>query len=281
MSPLSTLALTPDTTLTFPRFNRGGVGDLLDRFWGAFQGTFAAPFGGAAAAAFVPTDIADLRLWVESDMGTFQDRTGAGATTPADDNGEPVGTWQDQSGSGAHLIQITDDSYRPTLVTGGTLPVVRFDGVDNWLKATVSTAQPYTLFVVVQLLARTGLATIFDSTAIFAWDKGEMRVNDSDTTKWDIYGGAFLTQTLPNDTTNLHLYTTVFNGASSLVRDNGVQFATGNVGAGEGTEFEIGAQGAGRYANVDFGAVLLYGGALAAGDITSVETYLNGRHGVY
>lgn len=42
--------LLPDTRLTFPRWQRGGVGDLLDKFWGAFQGAFAAPFGGAAAA---------------------------------------------------------------------------------------------------------------------------------------------------------------------------------------------------------------------------------------
>jgi hypothetical protein len=85
------------------------------------------------AAAFAPTDVAGLQLWLRGDAGTFQD---AARTTAAANDGDPVGGWRDDSGEGDHFSQATA-AKRGTLKTGANgingRAVVRFDGVDDFL----------------------------------------------------------------------------------------------------------------------------------------------------
>src|SRR5262245_39968698 len=87
----------------------------------------------AAAAAFAPTDVAGLQLWLRGDAGTFQD---AARTTAAAADGDPVGGWRDDSGGAHHFSQATA-AKRGTLKTGANgingRSIVRFDGVDDYL----------------------------------------------------------------------------------------------------------------------------------------------------
>ena len=66
-----------------------------------------------------------LMLWLMADMGT---------TTEA---GNAVSKWADQSDSGKEATQVTPE-YQPKLVAGalGGLPLVEFDGTDDFLKLT-------------------------------------------------------------------------------------------------------------------------------------------------
>jgi hypothetical protein len=93
----------------------------------------AAGGGGAAAAAFAPSDISDLVGW-ESDFGTYQERTGASATTAAVADADPIGTWVSKYG-GPYYLVAASDAVRPTLDTGqlNSLPVTLWDGTNDQL----------------------------------------------------------------------------------------------------------------------------------------------------
>ena len=70
-----------------------------------------------------PSTIAGIKLWLKADALALSD-------------GDPVATWTDSSGLGNNATQATSGS-RPTFQTNeinSTLPVVRFDGSDDWLQ---------------------------------------------------------------------------------------------------------------------------------------------------
>lgn len=97
---------------------------------------FSVLFGGRAVTpAFVPSDIANLSLWLKADAGAYQD---AGATTPATADTNPVRLWQDQSGNNNHATAASD-TVRPLLKLNiqNSLPSIRYDGIDDLLN-TVS-----------------------------------------------------------------------------------------------------------------------------------------------
>lgn len=103
-----------------------------------------------AAAGLDPSTIQNLICWLKADNGQlFQD---SARTTPAIANGDPVGSWSDLSGNGKHFSQATS-TKRPTLqknVLGG-YPVLRFDGLDDYLQRTspiIAGTADFTLFVV-------------------------------------------------------------------------------------------------------------------------------------
>lgn len=86
----------------------------------------------------VPQDIPGLRVWLKSDTGCYQERTGASATTPATATNDPVGSWLDQSGGSRHYTAAADGN-RPTIQTSqiNGKPALRFDGTDDYLAASV------------------------------------------------------------------------------------------------------------------------------------------------
>lgn len=70
-----------------------------------------------------------------SDLSTlFQDAAG---TTPVAADGDPVGLMLDKSGNGNHASQSVAAS-RPTFREGGGLRWLEFDGVDDWLRSSLS-----------------------------------------------------------------------------------------------------------------------------------------------
>src|SRR5262245_37132262 len=76
-----------------------------------------------ASKAFTPADVSGLVVWLRADALGLND-------------GDPVGTWTDGSGNGRDLTQATaakKPTYKTNIVNGK--PVVRFDGVDDRLKA--------------------------------------------------------------------------------------------------------------------------------------------------
>lgn len=86
--------------------------------------------GGSAPAIVLPYTTG--RVWhLKSDAGTYQ--TSGGAIAAA--NNDPIGELQDQSGAGRHATQPTA-GLKPLLKTNvlNGLPVIRFDGVDDFLR---------------------------------------------------------------------------------------------------------------------------------------------------
>lgn len=224
----------------------------------------------AAAGGFDPSSISGLQLWLKADVGTFQD---TGLTTPATADADPIGGWQDQSGLGNHVLQSTG-ANRPTLklaIQNGR-SIVRFDGVNDVLTVGLARNQPTTAFIVVKKTA-TGNRYVFDGSntnALFSPDE----------THWQAYSGVALAATaVPS---NWNIVVGVFNGGSSKISINGT-VGTGNAGANNATATSIGAFNAGAAAWFagDVAEVLVYNSALSDANRQSVETYLNGRWGVF
>lgn len=91
---------------------------------------------GNQGVVFTPGQL-DPVLWLEPRRpgALFQSNAG---TTAAAVNGDAVGYIQDLSGNGKHYTSVADDTTRPTLQGVGTLPCLRFDGVNDVLRRTES-----------------------------------------------------------------------------------------------------------------------------------------------
>lgn len=89
---------------------------------------------GNNAAAFSPTNLAGLKLWLKADSLVLS-------------NNDPVSTWSDSSGNGNDVTGTGGQRplYKTNIQNG--LPSVRFDGVDDFLNGGVI-ATYGTLFVV-------------------------------------------------------------------------------------------------------------------------------------
>lgn len=122
----------------------------------------------AGSAAWTPTDVAGLQLWLDaSDTGTlFQDSGGTGAVTS---DGDPVGYWGDKSGNARHVTQATSGRrplYKPSGLDTGKAGLL-FDDVDDGLGRTgygLSGAQTVALVYRIQ---STPSAAEYDSPLVY------------------------------------------------------------------------------------------------------------------
>lgn len=222
----------------------------------------------SGAAAFTPASIAGLQLWVEADSGT-------GTTT----DGTAVGTWTDQSGQGHHLTQATAGSqpvYKTNILNGK--PVVRFDGVDDFLTVTFTQSQPIHAFVVTQFrTARTGNNTIMDGGG-----DGWARIYWFSSTQVGLYATA---NQQPNLTVAMlntfHVLSALFNGASSELRADGGTAVVGDPGTTAPGGLTLGGRGGLGLepGAVDIAACIAYSGILSTTNRQAVESYLKGKYG--
>lgn len=229
---------------------------------------------------FVPTSITGLKLWLKSDAGTFTD---SAMTTAATADADPVGGWQDQSANGKNFIQATS-TKRGTLKTGAngqnSKSVVRGDGVDDVLAcaSAVSVATDnYTLFIASRTripgsgnAAQVNIGGINDGYG-YTINNGPMR---------DVLmsGVAFLTDSIYVSNT-FEIATYQRAAGTSTLRANAVvkslTLSTSTPLAP--TVASLFGIGAAVFADCDIGEVLVYEAALTAGQIASLEAYLNAR----
>lgn len=99
-----------------------------------------------AVPGWSPLQLPSLQLWLDASVI-------AGLA-----DGAAVATWSDRSGQNNHIVQATPTKqplYKTAIING--LPVVRFDGVDDLLTATLPTAMQvdsYTYIVVAQTVSK-------------------------------------------------------------------------------------------------------------------------------
>lgn len=236
---------------------------------------------GRGGAAFSPTDISGLALWLDASDATtlFQDSAG---TTPATANNDVIGRWADKSGNSKHATQATTAS-KPLLKTE-TLngrSTLYWAGTDDFLStATLGPiTQPNTVFVVAKGTG-TGNQVIVDGDG------------DGTTRHQLLYRTTtgYLQQfagNIINATTDLRgafkVFSAVFNGASSSARVNGAAHLTGNPGAQAFGAVYIGRDGAAGGALLigNIAEIIVYDALLDAGQIAQVESYLNAKWSVY
>lgn len=230
------------------------------------------------ATAFSPISLSPA-LWLKADTGVYTD---AGKTTPAG-NGDAVYVWADQSGHGRDAVQATS-GRRPTLATAAVNGhnAVAFNPISlNFLVSNFggTLTQPNTEFLVLDITGAAG-------TQVFAEGAGGSIGNSIfiDNGFFGSYAGAEITGSVAVSHPNPYVVlSATFNGGSSLIRKNGADHATGNVGADPASSsLNIGLR---TGDTVPFGghmAELIFFNALLSGpQIAQVEAYLNGLYNVY
>ena len=233
-----------------------------------------------SASAFTPLSLSPA-LWLDSsDLATlYQDSAG---TTPVAADGDPVGKWLDKSGNGRHLTQATA-AQRPTMkaaVANGR-NVVRFDGVDDNMArlSSIVSAQPLTILSVNRYSVGNKFEYVLDGNEEVRVIHGKR--NDAGDPVF-VFAGSVLSGG-NGAAGGYKIQTSVVNGASSILRHNKAQVATGDAGASHlGSGIVVGADKsiAAGFLDGDLCELVIYSSALTPGQITSVESYLSTRWGV-
>lgn len=247
-------------------------------------------FRPGAAAAFSPSDIAGLKLWLK-DTGTFQTVDG----TPATADGDPVGEWEDQSGTANHYTQATA-GLRPVLKTGAnginSLSVVRCDGTDDYLQnlTLAFTSDIFTAFYVVRRNgAPGGVYSNILILGVTSYTVAGVLFYQSYTDSTDKHHANFVSAAVTcDDPTNMgtspilftEKYTTAGGGVSTLYRSGvSVDTGAGLVTIGDNIASFLGSWDSNDF-NGDVGEIIIYDTALSDANRQSVEAYLNTRWGL-
>lgn len=221
--------------------------------------------GRPPGSSFTPASITGLKLWLAADRIT-------GLV-----DGDPVGTWSDLSGQGNHLTQATG-SKKPTYKVGiqNGLPVARFDGVDDVLKATSFTlTQPHTVFAVLKIRAAALNAYLWDgnttdASSAYQSVAGSLRMYAGSNGPIQALG-----------TTNFHVLCAIYNNASSQLYLDGGTPATGTTGTNNPAGFTLGARGSGSgFSTIDVAEVAVYSGALVSSDAARLASYASSKYGI-
>jgi hypothetical protein len=185
-------------------------------------------------------------------------------------DGEKVASWPDSSGNERDVAQ-AEEAKQPLLKTGilGGKPVVRFDGLEDFLKATgFELAQPNTVFVV----GRGSTAGAFVDGGVDTSHRHLIQRIIGPV--WGISAGTGLTGGTADS--DFHVFTAVFDGAASRFLVDGATTLEGNAGAQALEGLAIGARfdGTANRITGDIAAIRVYGTALSAPEIAAVEAAL-------
>lgn len=228
--------------------------------------------GGFSPLAFSPS------LWLKADTGLFQD---AAKTIPAVADAAPVGAWVDQSGKGHDLKQSVAGS-RPILkltIQNG-LPVVRFDGLVDYMTAAYASVQPLTIL----LSYRSNLIGGVTNDCIFDGGTAASLAMFSRTTPVTNMFAGVSAPTFAGNICNgvFGVFSGMYNGAASDMWLNGTHFGNGptNVGANNANGFTLGGlQNGTRVTSIDVGELIVYPSALSTAQRQAIESYLKTRWG--
>lgn len=190
----------------------------------------------------------------------------------------PVVTWSDVSGKGRHIVQ-GNAAMRPlykTAILNG-LPVVRFDGVDDYLMSTWLLSHPTSVFVVARWL-NASLTTLFDGKNL-----NHNRIYRSAVGTLNVYanGAGPAIATTPQ---SWHVIEATVKGvsfASRLSIDGGAAATATIAAAATPAGVTVGSlgNGGGQNANADVAEVLIYP-ALNNADIARVVAYLRAKYAI-
>lgn len=212
---------------------------------------------------FDPLDIAGMIFWIDAStiIGLL--------------DGNPVVQWNDLSGNGNHLVQgnpINQPTYRTGIING--LPVVRGDGVNDWLGNPFVSTQPAHYFIV----ARYNVYGLNDAVCD-GWGANRGRLRASAVNQIQLASGFNITTGVIPVVTNFRIYSVAINGATSEIRYDGVQEAVGNTGPNNPNGLILFADGnAANHANLDIAEVVGYSVIRNAAEIDLLENYLRNKY---
>lgn len=193
-------------------------------------------------------------------------------------SGGAVSDWADQSGNGYTLSQAVNGN-KPTISGSGTDTFINFDGSNDYLQASLTLTQPYTIYIV--LRPNTWGSTKY----ITSGDAGDSRaciLQYSSTPNITLYdGGGTLTLNADLTVNGISkVLCAVFDGASSSTLINNSSRVTFNPGAGVGgsTFFRLGSNGNNTAAtNISVQEIYIYSAAHSTTVQDQMYAYLHGR----
>lgn len=234
------------------------------------------------ATAFTPRALAGLTLWLRSDQGTYQD---SALTTVATADTNPVGGWTDLSGKGRNFLQATA-GLRPILKLNiiNNRSVIRFDGVDDFLSATIPASAAVTIWLVVQ--KRSAPAVGAQSALSFGAATNTLEtISGTSATNyvWATNQAAGATA-LPGVAANANLIVLQFASAASLNAYANGGSAT-NLDPSDGyaaaTTMNLGAAlAATQPGDFDIAEIVVVGRSLLANELRTLNLYGRSRYGI-
>ena len=220
------------------------------------------------AAVESPLAIAQCKVWHDAGQGL------AGLS-----DGDAVASWTDMSGNANHSAQGTA-GQRPLYKTGivNTLPVLRFDGVDDLLVGVYALALPWSIFLVCAWRGAGG--TGIQNALGIASTSGALY--KSSITQWSYYdGGAVLAgptaiagrfvllEAIHEIALSRFYYNSALQASGSFSPSGGVA----GLGARPVAEFD--------YGDVDIAEVIIYSAALVDDQRSSLQEYLRAKYNLW
>lgn len=204
-------------------------------------------------------------------------RLGAGlAAWWTSERGFAAAQWNDQSGNARHLLQAVGAS-QPTSVASqiNGRPVVRTDGVDDFMQALFALNQPCTIFGYPKINVLTA-----GGGKDFAWDGGAATAAvllTSDPLILLNAGAAISTGTLPTTGAFVRMVA-VLNGVTSSLQYAGAPLLAGAAGANNPGGFTLsGSTGGTRTIGADWPEVWIANHAVSQGMISRAHAYMRAR----
>jgi hypothetical protein len=158
-------------------------------------------------------------------------------------DGDTVSVWPDEQGDNDLDTQTGSPTYVESGINGN--PAIAFDG--DGLEATgVSVTQPNTTYVVFEYQGGFGDGRVLSGVSerqLTVWASSRNYIN-----KWSTYAGGYLAGS--NDL-GIQQMTVVFDGANSIVRENGVETAVGDTGRDDLGGLSVGYGAFGYYKSGD------------------------------
>lgn len=215
-----------------------------------------------------PLGIAGLKLWLKADAESFADN-------------DPVGTWTDYSTTSNNATAA--GSLRPTFKTNQintTLPVVRFDGVDDKMTFPNDPGQPTTTFVVGRINDIPANQQTYATFVITSPGTAGLRLCATlGTTAWGSYSNAAdfgAGETLNNGT--FYILELTASASESKLYRGGTLKGTSAFGIyGSTSTNSIGAD---NYLKGDIAEIIIYDTVLSTGNRNTIESYLQAKYGL-
>lgn len=217
-------------------------------------------------ASKVPTDISGLGAWYKVD-----------SITPVADNTQ-LSTWTDSSGNGFTLTGVANGNGTPRYFNNiyNGHPTVRFAGSFRTTTFT-NIPTPYTVILVLNPTVAPLNCYVSNTTSMAI-----LSTVNTPPVQWKLNNGNSLVSSTTATAGVVVVVSYVVNGASSTIRVNGTQVASGNAGTfwtGTGTTLQIGGIATGA-ANDDIPEFAIWSGALSTADQDAVATYLGAKYGI-
>lgn len=233
-------------------------------------GTWAASTGSAYILGLSPSD------WLKADAGAYSDA----GTTPATDT-DTVRQLNDHSGNARNVTQGTS-AKRPTYRTAvqNGLPVIEFDGVDDFLASAVSSrfTDSVTVFVVLKITGGTGERFGFNVRRNSP-GAGILNLRVGGGNRVMLLGGTY-SYTYP---AGFEVVAVTANGTNvELFRNAASQGTVSQTTTGVTADilWLFSEAGIGEYGAGQFGELIVFSSALSAAKRAAVHAYL-GRWAVY